>query len=67
MTTFNITSDIYEAIAEVCNGRTSSWDCIELENGYAITFACKNGKPYDVAVWDEDGEMLAHDFNLMAA
>ena len=60
MTTFNITSDIYEAIAEVCNGRTFYWDCIELENGYAVTFACKNGKPYDIEVRDENDDVVAY-------
>lgn len=57
---YHITSDIYNSIAEVCEGRTSSWDCIELENGYAVTFACKNGKPYGIEVRDENDDVVAH-------
>ena len=60
MTTFNITSDIYEAINEVCNGRTFYWDCIELENGYAVVFASENGKPYDIEVRDENDDVVAY-------
>lgn len=63
MTRFNITNDIYEMIAERCTG-TFSWDCIELADGFAVVFACKNGKPYDVEVRNEDDDIVSSDFSL---
>ena len=63
MTHFNITNDIYEMIAERCTG-TFSWDCIELADGFAVVFACKNGKPYDVEVRNEDDDIVSSDFSL---
>ena len=63
MTRFNITNDIYEMIAERCTG-TFSWDCIELADGFAVVFACKNGKPYDVEVRNEDDDIVSSDFSI---
>lgn len=63
MTTYHITNEIYEMIAERCTG-TFSWDCIELANGFAIVFASKDGKPYDVEVRDENDDVIAHDFSF---
>ena len=41
-----------------------NWDCIELNDGFAVVFACKNGKPYDVEVRDANDDVIAHDFSL---
>lgn len=62
-TTYHITPSIYEELANRCDG-TFTWDCIELADGYAIIFASKFCKPYDVEAFDEDDNSLQHDFNL---
>lgn len=65
MNTYNITDVLYEEIAERCaDNATFTWDCIELENGYAVVFGSRNGQPYDVEVLDEDDNELKHDFSI---
>lgn len=65
MATFHITDTIYfEMINRAEKYENAYWDCIELENGMAITFALKGGKPYNVEAFDEDDNSLQHDFNL---
>lgn len=64
MTTYNITNDIYEEMVERCSG-TFPWDCIELSDGYAVVFACKNNKPYDVETRDEEDNIVANDFSIV--
>lgn len=65
MTRFNITDVLYEEIAERCaDNVTFTWDCIELNDGFAVVFACKNGKPYDVEVRNEDDDIVSSDFSL---
>ena len=63
MTIYNITEVQYEEMAERCTG-TFSWDCIELENEWAIIFACREGQPYDIEVRNEDDDIIPHDFDL---
>lgn len=66
MNTYNITPVLYEEIAERCADNANFfWDCIELENGFAIVFASRNGKPYDVEVMNEDDEVIENDFNYI--
>ena len=64
-TAYHITADIYEQIAENASryGR-SHWDCIELEDGCAITYEVKEGRPFNVKVYDEDDVQLDHDFSI---
>lgn len=65
MRTMNITDSIYERMAESCiDNATFSWDCIELENGFAVIFASKNGQPFNVEVLDEDDNPVASDFDI---
>lgn len=65
MKTLHITSEIYKAMAEQAELYGSFiWDCIELENGAAITYAMKNGMPYDVEAKDEEDNTMDHDFSL---
>lgn len=65
MKTYNITNEIYTEMAEraakVC---LCYYDCIELEDGCAVTFALESGKPYDVEVRNEDDEIITNDFNV---
>lgn len=63
MDTYNITEDIYFKMIDRCE-RAFTWDCIELEDGCAVVFSCKNNKPYDVVVYDEDDNKLPHDFDM---
>lgn len=64
-TAYHITADIYEQMAESCSDNaTFGWDCIELENGFAVIFASKNGRPYNVEVLDEDDNTVASDFDI---
>ena len=66
MTSYNITDDIYfEMINRAERYENAFWDCIELEDGFAVTFALKNSKPYDVEVYDEDNNVIPNDFNLI--
>lgn len=65
MKTYNITNDIYEEMAERAAKYVSCfWDCIELTDGCAVTFALKNGKPYDVEAYDEDDNRMTTNFDL---
>ena len=65
MKTYNITDAIYkEMVKRAERYETCFWDCIDTEDGYAVTFALENGEPYEVEVYDEDGCQLAHDFSL---
>lgn len=48
MNTYHITPEIYEELANRCDG-TFTWDCIELADGYAIIFASKFCKPRTVS------------------
>lgn len=65
MKALHITDSIYfEMINRAERYENAYWDCIELENGCAVTFALRNGKPYDVEAFDEDDNTLEHDFSL---
>lgn len=65
MTTYNITDVLYEEIAERCaDNATFTWDCIMLNDGFAVIFGSKNGQPYDVEVLDEDNGLHPHDFDF---
>ena len=65
MKTYNITNEIYSEMAERAAKYVSCyWDCIELEDGFAVIFALDNGKPYDVEVRNEDDEVIASNFNI---
>lgn len=65
MTTYNITSALYEEIAERCADNANfTWDCIELD-GFAVIFGSRNGQPYDVEVLDEENnDSHPHNFDL---
>lgn len=65
MKPYNITDDIYfEMINRAERYENVYWDCIELSDGCAVTFALESGKPYDVEVYDEDDNILVNNFNL---
>ena len=66
MNTYNITDVLYEEIAERCaDNATFTWDCIELNDGFAVIFGSRNGQPYDVEVLDEDNnDSHPHNFDL---
>lgn len=65
MIRYNITDDIYfEMMNRAERYENAYWDCIELEDGHAVTFALRDSKPYDVEVYDEDDNVLEHDFSL---
>lgn len=66
MTTYNITDVLYEEIAERCaDNATFTWDCIELNDGFAVIFGSRNGQPYDVEVLDEENnDSHPHNFDL---
>lgn len=64
MTRFNITNDIYFKMIEIVEKGDSNWDCIELEDGCAITFAVRNNAPRYIEVFDEDDNVLEHDFSM---
>lgn len=64
MTRFNITNDIYFKMIEIVEKGDSNWDCIELEDGCALTFAVKDKVPHHVEVFNEDDVILTHDFSL---
>jgi hypothetical protein len=63
MKTYNITDDIYLKMIDRCY-RAFTWDCIELADGCAVVFSCRDNRPYDVAVYDEDDNRLDHDFDI---
>lgn len=65
MKTYNITNEIYFEMAERAAKYDSCyWDCIELEDGCAVTFALENGKPCDVEAYDEEDNRMTTDFDL---
>lgn len=65
MTRFNITDDIYfEMMNRAERYENAYWDCIDLPDGFSVTFALKDFKPYDVEVFDEDDNELEHDFSI---
>lgn len=66
MNTYNITDVLYEEIAERCADNANfSWDVVETEDGYGIVFKCKNGRPYDIEVLDEENnDPQPHNFDL---
>lgn len=67
MKPYHITPEIYEVMAESAHARPNmSWDCIELPDGYAVVFACRNGKPTDIEVMDEVDNALESDFDMKA-
>ena len=63
MKIYNITDDIYFKMIDSCD-KSFTWDCIELSDGYAVVFSCKNNKPYNVVVYDEYDNKQAHDFDI---
>lgn len=65
MNTYNITDDIYfEMIRRAERYENTYWDCIELEDGCAVTFAIRDSRPYNVEVLDEDNNEFEHDFSM---
>ena len=64
MRTYNITNEIYYKMIERVNSGDCSWDCIELEDGCAITFAVKNNAPRFIEVFDADDNTLEHNFSM---
>ena len=63
MNTYNITTDIYLQMLDRCEG-SFIWDCIELADGCAVIFACKNGRLCDVEVHDEEDNVIKSDFSF---
>lgn len=64
MNTYNITDKTYYKMIERVEQGDCNWDCIELEDGCAITFAVLNNAPRYIEVFDEDDNILEHDFSL---
>lgn len=64
MKTYNITNDMYFKMSDIAEERDCYWACIELADGCAMTFAVKNSLPCEVKVFDEDDNILEHDFSL---
>lgn len=64
MKAFNITTEIYRAVAEAYARIEGNcyWDCVEVA-GVGVTFGVKDGRLVNVEVWDEDNELLTHDFS----
>lgn len=66
MTRFNITDDSYfEMMNRAERYENAYWDCIDLPDGFSVTFALKDSKPYDVEVYDEDDNVIPNDFDLI--
>ena len=64
MKTYNITEDIYFKMSDMAENGDGLFACVELEDGCAITFDVKNSLPCDVKVFDEEDNVLEHDFSL---
>ena len=64
MNTYNITDETYYKMIDIVEKGDCYWDCIELEDGCAITFAVKNNTPCLVEVMNEEDVVLRHDFSL---
>lgn len=64
MTTYSISDKTYFKMIEIVEQGDSNWDCIELEDGCALTFAVKDKVPHHVEVFNEDDVILTHDFSL---
>ena len=64
MRTYNITEDIYFKMIERVSQGDCKWDCIELEDGCAIAFRVINNAPRFIEVFDEDDNILEHDFSM---
>ena len=63
MKAYHITPEIYNEIANRCDG-SFTWDCIELADGYAIIFGSNFCKPINVEVRDEEDDTILSDFNM---
>lgn len=62
---FEFTREIYwKMVDSAIKYESHWWDCIELENGMAVTFAMDKMKPYDVEVFDEDDNVIPNNFNI---
>jgi hypothetical protein len=60
-----ITQDIYfKMIDSAIKYHSHYWDCIELPNGNAVTFAMKDMIPYDICAYDIDDNELQHNFSI---
>lgn len=64
MNTYRISDETYFKMIEIVEHGDSNWDCIELEDGCAITFAVRNNAPRYIEVFDEDDNVLEHDFSM---
>lgn len=64
MNTYNITDETYFKMIEIVESGNCNWDCIELSDGCAITFAVKGNAPRNIEVFDEDDNILTHDFSM---
>lgn len=64
MNTYNITDKTYYKMIERVEQGDCFWDCIELEDGCAITFAVRNNAPRYIEVFDADDNVLEHDFSM---
>lgn len=65
MKKLHITNDIYSEMKIRAERYFNAfWDSIELTNGCAVTFAIRDGQPYDVEAFDSEDNDLIHDFSL---
>lgn len=56
---FRFSKDIYEYMAESAVRYCSHfWDCFEMPNGFAVTFAMDNMRPYDICVYDINDNVI---------
>ena len=65
MKTYHITDSIYrEMVKRAERYESCAWDCIDIEGGLSLTFALEANVPSEVELYDEDDNIIMHDFDM---